>query len=116
MIGENRVGTHARPQLSQDKLDRDAGPADHGLAAHNLRVDLDPCVRHFVSPAASAGIAMRANPRNTRDKQAPDFQQTVSTEQNGGFDRASRVPFWLRARALREETRGRIFTDSTHLI
>src|SRR5436305_11639312 len=85
MISENRVSAHARPQLSQDKLDRDAGSADHGLAAHNLWVDLNPRVRHFVGPAPSAGIAMRPNPRNTSDKQAPDVQQIVPSVQNGKF-------------------------------
>jgi hypothetical protein len=59
---------------------------------------------------------MRSNPRNTSDKQAPEIKQIVPSDQNGKFDLASRAAFRRRARALREEMRDRIFTDSTDLI
>ena len=48
MIREDRFGAHSGCQLPQNKLDRDAGPADHGLATHDLRIDLDPLVQHGV--------------------------------------------------------------------
>src|SRR5215468_10758131 len=46
MVGEDLLGTHAGSELAQDQLDRDACAAYHRLAAHDLRVDLDPLVGH----------------------------------------------------------------------
>jgi hypothetical protein len=45
MIREDRFDAHAGRRLPQNKL-RYAGPADHGFATHNLRIDLDPLVEH----------------------------------------------------------------------
>src|SRR5712691_12077127 len=46
MVCDDGLGRQAGSELAQHDLDRYARSPDHGLAAHDLRIDLDPLVRH----------------------------------------------------------------------
>jgi hypothetical protein len=47
MVVNNGLGCHSCTKLAQNKLNGHTGPADDRLAAHNLRINLDPLVHHF---------------------------------------------------------------------
>jgi hypothetical protein len=46
MIDDDRVRGHSGAELAQHQFHRDTRSANHRLAAHDLRIDLDSLVRH----------------------------------------------------------------------
>src|ERR1700675_3235594 len=46
MVVDNRLGRHPGSEFAKYDLDGHARPSDHGLAAHDLRINLDPFVCH----------------------------------------------------------------------
>ena len=66
MVGENIFRRESGTELAQDRLDRDARAADHGLAAHDLRVHLDAFMGHDVL-VSSALISESHRPQQALD-------------------------------------------------
>jgi hypothetical protein len=46
VVADNRFSRHASSEFAQHDFDRHARTPDHGLTTHNLRIYLDPFMRH----------------------------------------------------------------------